>query len=149
MVRGMTLYVIHRSLLDDRGLDRIDRSSSVILLPLDRIEPSERFVERFVDRRSTVAALGSGRLSGRPLAVALFSDWFAIRTGAAVDPARPDGDLLAAMVQRIGRRALPLLLSLEGDMTAGEAVTRGLADVLVPESDDPLDFSEDFEVKTI
>lgn len=135
----MTLYVIE-SLLDERGFDRIDRGSSVILLPIDRIESSEWFVERFVSRRSAVVAFGSGRLTGRPLAVALFSDWFAIAANATLDVSRPDGELMAAMVERIGRRALPLLLALGGDITAAEAITRGLADVLVAESADPLEW---------
>lgn len=140
----MTLYVIE-SLLDERGFDRIDRSSAVILLPLDRIEPTERFVERLVRRRSTLVAFGSGHLNGRTLAAGLFSDWFALETDAALDLAQPDGDLMAGLLQRIGRRALPLLLALKGEMSAREAVTRGLADGLVAESSDPLEWFRNWQ----
>ena len=98
-----------------------------------------------LDRREAVIAVATGEVS----AAALHADWLVMSTDARlpIDPTRHIGlgsagaAMLGALVWRMGTRARRFLLSGPAEVNAEQAWEWGIADALVPDGVDPLQWT--------
>lgn len=113
--------------------DRADRDSTLIAV-VDGAVSGGGVIDRMLRRRSMLVVVGEGVLSGAALAQCLVADFLALRESATL-AFTGDGDAVAGLARKSGRRALPILL-LQREMTAAAAVAAGIAEALVPAGDD-------------
>lgn len=130
-----------RSPLTRAMFDALDRSGHAIACsPASVEEISEDVLELIVDRRSMLIVCLDSAPPAPALAAALLSDLFAIRRDAeiGIDLSSPHG--MAGLVWRIGRGAIPLFAMNDGPLGADDLIRTGVADALVPEGSDPLEW---------
>lgn len=119
----------------------LDRSGNAIACGPSSIEaPPGELLDRMVERRSMLIVCLEEDGSSRALSAALISDLFAIGESASIELDRLDPVGMAGLVWRIGRGAIPLFLMNRGPIEAGALVRDGIADVVVPEGSDPLEW---------
>ena len=130
-----------RSPLTVELYDRIDRSGSAVACsPESIVGTSEALLERIVDRRSVLIVCIDADPSSSAVAAALLSDLFAIRRNQEIRLDLASSYGMAGLVWRIGRGAIPLLAMNDGPLEADELIRSGIADALVPEGSDPLEW---------
>lgn len=103
-------------------------------------DASDALLDLIVGRKSMLISCTVAGLAGKSLSVGLVSDLFAIREGASIrlDGLDPVG--MAGLVWRIGRSAIPLIAVNDEPLDAERMIREGIADVVVPEGIDPLEW---------
>jgi acetyl-CoA carboxylase alpha subunit len=91
-----------------------------------------------VESREMVVAAGAGTLSGLAVAVLLFADFAALHDDATLTVDCPEA--WAAVVARIGRRAIRLQVNGAVALTAAAAAELQLVDALVAAERDPVEW---------
>jgi enoyl-CoA hydratase/carnithine racemase len=132
------------------AFDRADSSASAIWLSESAVAgTSAALLGRVVERRSLLISLAGGVVRGAPLAIALVSDFLAIREDATIDLGNDaiDPQVAAGVVRRIGSRARWLLMASPRRIGAAEAVRLGLADTLVASEVDSLKWFDSWLAK--
>jgi len=124
-------------------LREIDSRATAIVLGPDALAAAdEMLVDVAASHRAFLFGVARGSIGGRSLAAGMLSDFFVVTDDAVLRLSGTSsvGDVAAALVRRIGRRALRLLV--EGGNPGGrEAVEAGCADALVPSGVDPLEWA--------
>ncbi|HYM59377.1 MAG TPA: hypothetical protein VEZ11_00645 [Thermoanaerobaculia bacterium] len=144
-----TLSIVTRP-FDWASLDRIDQASEAIVLSTAALGSfDERMLERLAERRALAVAVADGAsLGGFALAAALACDWLAL--GAAVrldlesDHAAASAAIIAGMTWRAPSAAFRLHVEGVTALNADEARSLDLADVIVPDGADPVQWAVDW-----
>ncbi|MDX1583341.1 MAG: hypothetical protein R3338_07035 [Thermoanaerobaculia bacterium] len=134
------LFLLRRPLSPELW-DQLDRSGNMIACAPSAVEDaSDALLDLIVGRKSMLISCTVAGLAGKSLSVGLVSDLFAIREGASIrlDGLDPVG--MAGLVWRIGRSAIPLIAVNDEPLDAERMIREGIADVVVPEGIDPLEW---------
>jgi acetyl-CoA carboxylase alpha subunit len=133
--------VLIRHRIDPSLWEELDRSTVAVACGHTALaEATEALLDRMAERRCLLVVWGAGEMSGPSLAAALISDVFAVEEGAHADFSDPGPHAMAGILWRIGRRAIPLLVTNRGAIDGGTMVEEGIADAVVPEDTDPMEW---------
>lgn len=130
-----------RSPLTSSMFDELDRSGHAIACSPGSVEEiSEELLELIVDRRAMLIVCLDSTSYPPAVAAALLSDLFAVRHDAEIQVGLSSPYGMAGLVWRIGRGAIPLFAMNESAHGADDLIRYGIADALVPEGTDPLEW---------
>jgi hypothetical protein len=133
------VFIRHR--IDPRLWEELDRSTVAVACRHTALaEATEALLDRVAERRCLLIVCGGGVMSGSSLAAALLSDVFAVEEGTQAAFSDLGPHAMAGILWRIGRRAIPLLVTNRSAIDGGNMVEEGLADAVVPEDTDPMEW---------